>query len=254
MVDGGRSGGRASKVCLIECGAEGIIRQCGEVGRTRPAGVAEAHRDIDERVAKLLIRDVQMLVREEAEEFVLDDGPTHGSTRNVAMQLGILHVLRHVRILLEEERRSVDPVSAVMHVGRTVKAISARRGAEIDVRAGGGTLFGVVHRSIHANFFNGLRSRCGNGIADGQIDEGIISIASSNLAALETRLLANYIHVSTRQRAALRVRDHAGDASRRLLCCDGRDQQKAEQKCCQQTADTRVPRHKRYLLGGELLR
>jgi hypothetical protein len=89
---------------------------------------------------------VQVLVGGEEEQFVLDDGSAERSTRNIAVQLRHFVVGRYVGVLIEEEGRGVDPVGAAVSVGLAVQDVGARGSAQIDVRARGGTLRGVVHR------------------------------------------------------------------------------------------------------------
>ena len=77
-----------------------------------------------------------MLITEEAEELVLDDGTTERAAGNVAVQLRNLVTGWDIGILVEEKRCGVDPVGAAVHVRRAVQVVRARCGAEIDVRAG----------------------------------------------------------------------------------------------------------------------
>ena len=49
--------------------------------------VGEADGHVEERVADLLVGDVQVLIGDEAEELVLDDGTAEGAAEDVAVQL-----------------------------------------------------------------------------------------------------------------------------------------------------------------------
>src|SRR6202012_1469626 len=57
-----------------------------------------------------------------------------------------------------------------MAVQSAMKFVSARSGAERDVRAGGRALLGVIHGCVDLYLLNGLRRRCRDGVADGEID------------------------------------------------------------------------------------
>ena len=57
----------------------------------------------------------------------------------------------------------------MMDVKAAVGFVSAGSRAHVDVRAAGRSLLRIVHRSIHANFLNRFRSRCGQRLSDGQI-------------------------------------------------------------------------------------
>src|ERR1700723_1019346 len=59
-----------------------------------------------------------------------------------------------------------------MPIQTSVNVVWARGGAPVDVSAAGGTLLGIVHRSVHANFLNGLWSRRRNCLANPQINRG----------------------------------------------------------------------------------
>ena len=59
----------------------GKLRVRDNRSRRRERCVAQADRDIEERVADLLVGDMQVLVREEAEELVLDDRAAEGAAR-----------------------------------------------------------------------------------------------------------------------------------------------------------------------------
>src|ERR1700742_911052 len=111
-----------------------------------------------------------MLVGGEAEELVFDDGAAEGATGNPAMQWRILLIVGNVVVVLEEEWRGVDPVGAAMAVESAMKFVSARSGAERDVRAGGRALLSVVHGRVDLPLLNGFRRWCRDGVADGEID------------------------------------------------------------------------------------
>ena len=81
-------------------------------------------------------------------------GPPSCASRYVAMQLRNFVVGGNIVVLIEEERRGVDPVGAAMHVGRAMHVIGAGCRAQVDVRAGGRALLRVVHRRVHAHFGN----------------------------------------------------------------------------------------------------
>ena len=111
-----------------------------------------------------------MLIGQEAEELVLDDGAAKIAAQHVAMQLRDFVVGGNIGILVEEERRGVEPAGAAMDVGRSVILIGARRGAHVNMRARRGTLLRVVHRGVDPNFLEHLRRRRGNRVADGEVD------------------------------------------------------------------------------------
>ena len=113
-----------------------------------------------------------MLIGEEGEELVLDDGTTNRAAGNVAVQLRNLVALGNVRILIEEEWGGVEPACSTVNIGCAVKNIRAGGGAEIDVRAGCRTLLRVIHGSVHADFRDGLGRGRGDGVADGQVNGG----------------------------------------------------------------------------------
>ena len=110
-----------------------------------------------------------MLVADETEELVLDQRAARRAARHIAVQLGNLLVGGNVGILIEEERSGVQPAGAAMDIGVAVESVAAGLGAHVQVRSGGRALLGVVHGGVDADFFNGLGSRAGNGVADGEI-------------------------------------------------------------------------------------
>ena len=61
-----------------------------------------------------------MLVSDEAEELVLDNRAAKGAAGDVAVQLRVLLIVRDVIVVLEEERRGIDPVGPAMPVERPV--------------------------------------------------------------------------------------------------------------------------------------
>jgi len=86
------------------------------------------------------------------------------------VQLRNLLIGGDVVIVIEEERRGVQPTASAMQIGAAVQAVAARLGADVQVRAGGRALLRIIHAGIHADFFDGLRSRAGDRVADRQID------------------------------------------------------------------------------------
>ena len=112
-----------------------------------------------------------MLVGDEAEELVLDDGTAErAARRSSGATAGFFWLSGMFSVLLEEERSGVDPVCAAMTVERAVKLIGAGVVLSRDVRAGCRTLLRVVHGGVDADFCNCLRRRRGDGVADGEID------------------------------------------------------------------------------------
>jgi hypothetical protein len=78
---------------------------------------------------------MQVLIRDKAEQLVLDDGAAECTAEDVAMQLWIRFALRYNnRVILEEEWVSIDPVGAAMTVDSSVVVVGAGGGGEIDVR------------------------------------------------------------------------------------------------------------------------
>ena len=89
-------------------------------------------------------------------------GTPSRSARGVAVQARILFIGRNVRVGVEEIRIGIQPVGSAMDVGLPVNVIRAGGSAHVDVRAARRSLLRVIHRSVHANFLNGLG--CGEGI------------------------------------------------------------------------------------------
>jgi hypothetical protein len=83
----------------------------------RRAIIGEADRNVEEGVTEFRVGDMQVLIADEAEELVLDDGPAESASGNVAVQVWYLFASRNVGILIEEERCGVDPVGAAVKVG-----------------------------------------------------------------------------------------------------------------------------------------
>ena len=127
-------------------------------------------RNGNQGIACFLIGNMQVLVGDEVKELVLDDRSADGAAGAVAVQLGILVRVGNSGVVLEEEWRGVDPVSAAAAVETAVDGIGARSGAHVDVRAAGRALLRVVHRSVDADLLQRLRCRRGDCIADGEID------------------------------------------------------------------------------------
>ena len=172
VVDVGGGGGSALRaVGDVGGGAKGVVREGGEAGGGT-VGVGEADGNVEEGVADFGVGDVEVLVAEEEEELVFDDRAADGSAGGVAMELRDLLALGNVGVLLEEEGRGVEPIGAAMAVGGAVEDVGAGGGGEIDVGAGGRALFGVVHGGVDADLFDGFGGRCGEGVADGEIDGG----------------------------------------------------------------------------------
>ena len=115
---------------------------------------------------------MQVLVGEEAEELVFDDGAADHSAQGVAVQLRILVVRRHGLVLIEEERRGIEPVGGAMQIESSVIVVGAGGGAQVDVRAAGCALLCVIHRCVDADLLDGFRSGRRKRIADGEIDRG----------------------------------------------------------------------------------
>ena len=111
-----------------------------------------------------------MLIAYVAEHLVLDQRAAGRSARRVAMQLRNLLIGRNVGVVVEEERRRVEPAGAAMNVRVAVECVGSRLGAHVQVRARGRPLLRVVHRGVHAHLFNGFRRRAGDGVADGKIN------------------------------------------------------------------------------------
>ena len=59
-----------------------------------------------------------------------------------------------------------------MDIGLPVKVVGARGRAQVDVRAAGRPLLRVVHRGIHADLLDRLRSWRRDRVADREIDRG----------------------------------------------------------------------------------
>ena len=85
------------------------------------------------------------------------------------MEFGNFQTVGKVGILIEKERRGVQPVCSAMQVKVAVDRVGAGSGAHINVRAAGGTLLSVVHRGVDANLLNGFRGGSGKGLSDGEI-------------------------------------------------------------------------------------
>ena len=110
-----------------EGGAERIVGQHREsIGGTI---VAQPHRNVEERVPKFGVGDVQVLVANEVEEPVFDERSAEGSASNVAVQLRRFVVRRNVGILVEEEGGRIDPVCAAVDVGLAMDGIGSRGSA-----------------------------------------------------------------------------------------------------------------------------
>ena len=160
-------------------------------------GIVEAWRNSQQRVACLLIGDMQMLVPEEAEQLVLDQRSREGSACSVTVQLRIPVGEGNSAIVFEEERRSVDPIRAAATVEAAVNRIAAGAGAHVDVCAAGRPLLRVIHGRVDANFLQGLRRRRRNRVADGEIDRnGTLLHAGAGSAG--TRRTASVIDDSLR--------------------------------------------------------
>ncbi len=103
-------------------------RTIGDRGQSlRAAIVRQPNRHVEERVADLGIADVQVLIGQEAEELVFDDGAAHSSAQGVAVQLRILIVRRNGLVLIEEEGRGIEPVGGAMQIERFRDSCSCRR-------------------------------------------------------------------------------------------------------------------------------
>ncbi len=74
--------------------------------------VRESHRNGQERIADLLIRDLQVLVRDKPKQLVLHNRSAERSTYQVPVQLWILQILGNAGVVLEKEGCSIDPVRA----------------------------------------------------------------------------------------------------------------------------------------------
>ena len=118
----GGGNGQVADVCTERVVAQ--VRQS-----IRGTVVGQAHGNVHERVADFLVGDVQVLIRQESKQLVLDDGTADGAAEYVAMQLRDLIGRRNVRILIEEERSGVEPIGAAMGVGSAVPGIGAGGGA-----------------------------------------------------------------------------------------------------------------------------
>ena len=143
----------------------GNVGQAGRYGSrgasSSAVGRVEAEWNGHASNADLLIGTVNVLVAEIGEQFVLDDRRAPGSAQSVAMLFGNFQVGGKIGILVKKERGGVEPVRSAMQVGGAVDCVGARGGAHVNVRAAGGALLRVVHRSIDANLLNGFRGGSG---------------------------------------------------------------------------------------------
>ena len=64
-----------------------------------------------------------MLIAHETEEFVLEDGAANSSARGIAVQCRNLLVGGNIGIVIEEERRGVEPACAAMNIGVAVDVL-----------------------------------------------------------------------------------------------------------------------------------
>ena len=112
---------------------------------------------------------MNVLVAGIAEEFVLDQRSANRSSRRVAVQLGYFLVAGNVGILLVKVGGCIQRVGSAVNISDTVNRVGAGGGAHVDVSAAGRALLRVVHGSVHAELLHGLRRRCRQSLADGQI-------------------------------------------------------------------------------------
>src|SRR5579871_5181927 len=109
---------------IIAREAEVCVGQCRQSARA--AIIGKPGRHSKPRDADLLIANVNMLVGDEAEELVLDDRPAKSKASVVPMKLRDLLISRNAVVLLEEERRSVQPVRASAKISTAVISVGAR--------------------------------------------------------------------------------------------------------------------------------
>src|SRR5258708_35838689 len=85
------------------------------------------------------------------------------------MQFGAFLVGGNVGVGIEKEWIGIESVSAAIYVSAAMKNVRAGSGAHINVRAAGGTLLGVIHAGIHAQFLDRFRSGSWQRLPDGEI-------------------------------------------------------------------------------------
>ena len=139
--------------------------------RTAPI-IGEPRGNSYARKADLLIGRVDVLIAEEAEELVFDNRAAERTPGHSAMQLGIFFAGGNIGVGVEKKRGGVHRVGAAMYVSAAVIIVGARGGAHVNVRAAGGTLLGVVHGSVDAEFLDGFRRGSRQRLANGQIGRG----------------------------------------------------------------------------------
>src|SRR6266567_2195910 len=123
------------RVVYLRTGNAGAERGVCKVRNCRSRTiVGKTNRNVKHRIADLLIGCADVLVRQESEELVLDDGDTQRAASGIAMQLGYFVVCRYVGILLEEEWCGVQPTGAAVNVASSMNLIGAGCGAHVYVR------------------------------------------------------------------------------------------------------------------------
>ncbi len=137
--------------------------------RRSRAIIGESGRDGRPRDSDFVVGRVRVLIAAIKEELVFYDRQAHGAARRVAVQAGIFFILRNIRVGIVEIRGGVEPVRSAMAVELPVNVVRARGRAQVDVSAAGRSLFGVVHRSVHAHFLNGFGRRRGDRLADREV-------------------------------------------------------------------------------------
>ena len=110
-----------------------------------------------------------VLVTAIKEEFVFLDRRAESPTRSVSVQSRVLLVRRDIGVRVIKIGIGVYPIRPAMHVSAAVDNVCARSRAHVDVRAAGGPLLRVIHRSVHAHFRDGFWSGGRNRFADSKI-------------------------------------------------------------------------------------
>ena len=149
--------------------------------RRTGAGIVGQRRGHGElRKAGRLVGVVKVLVGDEEEQLVLQHRPADRGPGSPAMQRRIDQRLRKrahsllskLVLLVEEEGRGVQSVIGKGSINLAMPVIGAGFGVDVDLRARGGSLLGVVHRGVDAQFLKKLRRRRRQAVADGAVDRG----------------------------------------------------------------------------------
>src|ERR1700730_131126 len=88
------------------------------------------------------------------------------------MEFGIFLIGRNIRVGLEKEGSSVQPICPAMDVRAAMQGVGTGCGTHIDMRAAGGTLLSVVHAGVDAQYVNGFGCGCWQRLTDGEIRRG----------------------------------------------------------------------------------